>query len=65
MDWKEKIEKAMRDLSSACKENRNCEECNKCPFAMYCECILKVYESFPQEWFDDENWVKYVQNYNL
>lgn len=66
MDWKEKIEKAMKDLSDACKENRDCSECCKCPFARYCDPILRAYDSFPQEWFDDEDWVNYdVQNLDL
>lgn len=65
MNWKEKIEKAMKDLSNACKENGDCSECSQCPFVMYCECILKKYDSFPAEWFEDEDWVKYVQNYHL
>ena len=54
MDWTEKIKKAMRDLSNACKENRNCAECYRCPFARYCDYILKVSYIFPEEWFDDE-----------
>lgn len=53
MDWKEKIEKAMKDLSNACKENRYCAECSKCPFVWYCDCILRAYDCLPGEWFGD------------
>lgn len=57
MNWTEKIEKAMRDLSNACKENdkwSDCYDCYKCPFARYCNCITMVCDSYPDDWFDDE-----------
>lgn len=54
MDWTEKIEKAMRDLANACKENDKWSDCYKCPFTRYCDCIMMTYDSFPDDWFDDE-----------
>lgn len=66
MDWTEKIEKAMKDLANACKENDKWSDCYKCPFARYCDPILGAYDSFPEEWFDDEDWVNYdIQNLDL
>jgi len=53
MDWKEKIEKAMKDLSNACKENHEWGNCPDCPFAKYCSYIM-VYDSFPQKWYNNE-----------
>lgn len=53
MNWKEKIEKAMKDLSDACKENHEWGNCPDCPFAKYCSYIM-VYDSFPQKWYNNE-----------
>lgn len=54
MDWTEKIEKAMKDLANACKENRNYAECYKCPFARYCDIVLGVCDISPEDWFNDD-----------
>lgn len=54
MDWTKKIEKAMRDLSNACKENDSWGDCYKCPFARYCDCLMMACDGYPDEWYDDE-----------
>ena len=54
MDWTKKIEKAMRDLSNACKENDSWGDCYKCPFARYCDILMMACDGYPDEWYDDE-----------
>ena len=54
MNWTEKIEKAMRDLSNACKENDSWGDCYKCPFARYCDILMMACNGYPDEWYDDE-----------
>lgn len=51
MDWTEKIKKAMVDLSNACKENQNMNECLKCPFFDICD--MGNFD-VPEFWFEDE-----------
>ena len=54
MDWQKKMLDGMRLLREACRENKEWDKCQKCPFDEYCTALMNEKLVDPFEGLDWE-----------
>jgi hypothetical protein len=50
MEWIEQMKEAMRAISDACYKNHNLNDCDLCPFNLYCDAIKDMGYGIPEAW---------------